>query len=151
MWSSIPSHPSVHVPATSEQAPIGDIRQVETDRKARNAAATAAAKTKYNAKYKAYEERKIGGLSVDDADDKAVSSLYNMLVFEGRRQLVQLELLPYVQLSELEFHELSDCLDHAFLVERNITVERVNFLSRQRHSSPLQTHDVRRSDDFWHR
>ncbi len=52
-----------------------------------------------------------------------------MLGLEGRRQLVQR--FPHVQLSELQFHELWDYLDQAFLVERNITVEQVKFLSRR--------------------
>ncbi len=63
---------------------------------------------------------------MEDADDKAVSTLYIMLGLEGRRQLFQR--FPHVQFSDLQFHELWDYLDQAFLVERNITVERVKFL-----------------------
>ncbi len=67
---------------------------------------------------------------MEDADDKAVSTLYIMLGLEGRRQLIQR--FPHVQLSELHFHELWDYLDQDFLVERNITVERVKILSRRK-------------------
>ena len=72
-----------------EPAPNNETRQAELERVARDTAATAAAYTKYNAAYKIWEDRKIGGLSMEDADGKAVSTLYIMLGREGRRQLVQ--------------------------------------------------------------
>ena len=107
-----PVPPPVQVPPVLEAAPNNETRQAELERIARNNAATAAAQTKYDADYKTWKDRKTGGLSVEDADDKAVSTLYIMLGLEGRCQLVQRS--PRVQLSELQFHELWDYLDQAF-------------------------------------
>ncbi len=132
-----PVPPPVQVPPILEIAPPNETRQAETERVARITATTTAAQTQNDTEYKKWEDRKIGSLSVEDADDKAVSTLYIMLGLEGRRQLVQR--FPHVQLSDLKFHELWDYLDQAFLVERNITVDRVKFLShRQRAPKTLE-------------